>query len=50
LISEIIPKLGWKVNTMGWLAIVDDLRTANWVEIIPYPQFIFQEMDGFVQN
>jgi len=33
-----------------WLALVDDFRTANWIDIIPYPELVYQKSEQFLQK
>jgi len=32
---------------MGWLAIVDDLRTFDWVGNVTYPQLLQKDIQSF---
>ncbi len=34
----------------NWLAIVDDLRTANRAQIIPYPELVLKQTQKFIYN
>lgn len=36
------------INIQDWLALVEDFRTANWNEIIPYPQLAYQEITKYL--
>jgi len=31
------------------LALVDDFRTANWIEIIQYPELVYQKSMQYLQ-
>ena len=41
--------IGYNLRLGFWLALVDDFRTANWDEIIPYPELTYQETQKFLQ-
>jgi len=32
------------------LGVVDDFRTANWLEIVKYPELVYQKSVQFLQN
>lgn len=32
------------------LGIVDDFRTAIWVELVPYPELVYQKSQQFLQS
>jgi len=31
-----------------WQALVDDFRTTNWLEIVPYPEIVYQKTRQFL--
>lgn len=33
-----------------WQGLVDDFRTANWLEIVPYPELVYQKSQLFLQT
>ena len=33
----------------NWQALVDDFRTANWLQIVPYPEIVYQKSRQFLQ-
>ena len=37
-----------KMLIQAWLTVVDDFRTANWVEIIKYPELVYQKSVGLL--
>lgn len=32
-----------------WRALVDDFRTANWLEVLKYPERALQQVDRFLK-
>ncbi|MFH0851977.1 MAG: hypothetical protein V1876_04485 [Candidatus Peregrinibacteria bacterium] len=35
-------------NEAGWLALADDFRKANWVELVKYPELVMQDLERFL--
>ena len=33
---------------MSWLALVDDFRTANWTEMVKYPELVYQKSQEYL--
>lgn len=38
-----------KRHHFPWLTLVDDFRTADWVKLIPYPEFAFNKTAQLLQ-
>ena len=39
-----------KPSNISWLALVDDFRTTDWQQIIPYPELTYQETQKYLAN
>ncbi len=38
-----------RAKSRNWRALVDDFRTANWLELVRYPELVMQQLDRFLK-